>query len=125
MPPAIAQRLECARAADEGGHGDHPDGASDGIRDARRRDHRRPFSVAKQRRGVRAGLFRVGIKDGRRKELALPPFGRDAVANIAQNPARRAEVALISFERAVFVSSDAGMTWRRIARPRGTLPGRN
>ena len=75
--------------------------------------------------GRKAGLFRIGIKDGLRKELAPPPFGRDAVANIAQNPVRRAELALISFERAVFVSSDAGMTWRRIARARGTLPGRN
>lgn len=75
--------------------------------------------------GGKPGLLRIALKDGVRKELALPPFGRDAVANIAQNPARRSELALISFERAVFVSSDAGKTWRRIARPRGTLPGRN
>lgn len=74
---------------------------------------------------AKPGLFRVALKDGRREALALPPFGRDAVANIAQNPVRRAELALISFERAVFVSSDAGKTWRRIARPRGTPPGRN
>ncbi|HUF82515.1 MAG TPA: glycosyl hydrolase [Burkholderiales bacterium] len=73
--------------------------------------------------GKQSGLFRVAIKDGLRKELALPPFGRDAVANVAQNPVRRAELALISFERAVFVSSDGGNTWRRIARARGTLPG--
>jgi hypothetical protein len=73
--------------------------------------------------GKQSGLFRVAIKDGLRKELSLPPFGRDAVANIAQNPVRRAELALISFERAVFVSSDGGKTWRRIARARGTLPG--
>lgn len=75
--------------------------------------------------GRKPGLFRIAVKDGARKELALPPFGRDAVANIAQNPVRRSELALVSFERAVFVSSDAGKTWRRIARPRGTLPGRN
>ena len=71
------------------------------------------------------GLLLIAIKDGLRKELALPPFGRDAVASIAQNPVRRAEFALISFERAVFLSPDAGKTWRRIARPRGTPPGRN
>lgn len=72
--------------------------------------------------GKRPGLLRVVLKDGVREELALPPFGRDAVASIAQNPARRAEIALVSYERAVYLSPDAGKTWRRIARPRGTLP---
>ena len=73
--------------------------------------------------GKQPALARVGVNDGRREPLALPPFGRDAVANIAQNPVRRAELALISFERAVFVSADGGKSWKRIARPRGTLPG--
>lgn len=73
--------------------------------------------------GKQPRLFRVAIKDGARKELSLPAFGRDAVANLAQNPVRRAELALISFERAVFISVDGGKTWRRIARARGTLPG--
>ena len=71
-------------------------------------------------KGKEPGLFRIAIKDGLRKELALPPFGRDAVANIAQNPVHRTELALITFERAVFVSADGGKTWKRIARPRGT-----
>jgi hypothetical protein len=71
----------------------------------------------------RPGLLRVGAASGHRTALALPDFGRDAVANIAQNPVRRSELALISFERAVFVSADGGGTWRRIARPRGTRPG--
>jgi hypothetical protein len=73
--------------------------------------------------GNQPGLLRVTIKDGLRTPLSLPDFGRDAVANVVQNPVRRAELALISFERAVFVSSDGGRTWKRIARPRGTLPG--
>ena len=73
--------------------------------------------------GKQPGLARVALKEGVREPLALPPFGRDAVANIAQNPVRRAELALISYERAVFVSADGGKTWQRIARPRGTLPG--
>jgi hypothetical protein len=73
--------------------------------------------------GKQPGLYRIATKDGLREQLSLPAFGRDAVANIAQNPARRTELALITFERAVFVSSDGGKTWRRIARPRGTLPG--
>lgn len=74
-------------------------------------------------KGKEPGLFRIGINDGLRKELSLPPFGRDAVANIAQNPASRTELAVITFERAVFLSTDGGKTWKRIARPRGTLPG--
>lgn len=74
-------------------------------------------------RGRQPGLLRIALEDGTRSELALPPFGRDAVANIVQNPVRLMELALISYERAVFVSSDGGKTWRRIARPRGTLPG--
>jgi hypothetical protein len=73
--------------------------------------------------GKEAGLLSIAIEGGVRKPLSLPAFGRDAVANIAQNPARRNELALISFERAVFVSADGGKTWKRIARPRGTLPG--
>lgn len=72
--------------------------------------------------GKKPGLLRLGIDSGRHKTLALPPFGRDAVANIAQNPVRRSELALISFERAVYVGPDAGATWTRIARPRGTPP---
>ena len=73
--------------------------------------------------GKQPALFRLTIKDGLRKALTLPPFERDAVANIVQNPARRNEMALISFERAVYVSDDGGKSWKRIARPRGTLPG--
>lgn len=73
-------------------------------------------------RGREPDLVRVALEDGSRSELALPPFGRDAVANIVQNPVRLTELALISYERAVFISSDGGRTWRRIARPRGTLP---
>lgn len=74
-------------------------------------------------RGTKPGLLRIALKDGSRSALALPPFGRDAVASIVQNPVRLMELALISYERAVFVSSDGGKTWRRIARPRGALPG--
>ena len=73
--------------------------------------------------GKKPGLFRIAVKDGARETLALPPFGSDAVANIAQNPLRQTELVLITFERAVFVSADGGKAWRRIARPRGTLPG--
>jgi hypothetical protein len=74
-------------------------------------------------RGRLPGLVQIALEDGSRRELALPSFGRDAVANVVQNPVRLEELALISYERAVFISADGGRSWRRIARPRGTLPG--
>lgn len=70
----------------------------------------------------RPGLFRIPLDGGAREEIALPPLGRDAVAFIAQNPVRRAEFTIVSFERAVFVTADRGGSWRRIARARGTAP---
>ncbi len=69
-------------------------------------------------------LYRVAIGGDAREETALPALERDAVANIAQNPARRAEFAIVTFERAVFLTPDAGTTWTRIAPPRGSAPER-
>jgi hypothetical protein len=42
------------------------------------------------------------------------------VAYIAQNPARPAEFAIATFERSVFLTPDAGKTWRPIAERGGT-----
>ena len=47
--------------------------------------------------------------------IALPPLTKDAVAYIAQNPARRDELAIATFRRSVFLSADHGRTWRQIA----------
>jgi photosystem II stability/assembly factor-like uncharacterized protein len=60
-------------------------------------------------------LMRSTTGTGQREELALPPLGRDAVAYIAQNPARPTEFAIATFERSVFLTPDAGKTWTRIA----------
>jgi photosystem II stability/assembly factor-like uncharacterized protein len=60
-------------------------------------------------------LFRVDLGNGARAEIALPSLGRDAVAYIAQNPARPTEFAIATFERSVFLTPDAGKTWRPIA----------
>lgn len=48
-------------------------------------------------------------------EVALPEMNNDAVAYIAQNPARRNEFAVATFRRSVYVSQDEGKTWQRIA----------
>jgi hypothetical protein len=62
-----------------------------------------------------ARLQRVSLDGPRRENAALPPLGRDAVAYIAQNPARPDEIAIATFERNVFVSPDRGKTWKEIA----------
>lgn len=67
-------------------------------------------------------LFRLPLAGGAREEIALPTIGHDAVASIAQNPARLSEFAILTFEHAVFVTPDRGTTWTRIALARGTFP---
>jgi hypothetical protein len=67
-------------------------------------------------------LFRLPLSGGARDEIVLPPIGRDAVSTIAQNPVRRAEFAIVTFERVVFLTPDRGNTWTKIARARGTFP---
>ncbi len=47
--------------------------------------------------------------------LPIPALQQDAVAYIAQNPARRNEIAIATFKRHVFVSKDAGRNWTAIA----------
>ena len=66
-----------------------------------------------------ARLARVRLGVGKPQNVALPPLGRDTVAYIAQNPARRSEYAIATFERSVYLSPDSGRTWKKIAE-RGT-----
>lgn len=60
-------------------------------------------------------LQRISLDGPRRESVELPQLGRDAVAYIAQNPARRDEVSIATFERNVFVSQDRGKAWKQIA----------
>jgi photosystem II stability/assembly factor-like uncharacterized protein len=64
-------------------------------------------------RGAR--LTRAPLSGGKPSTIALPPLKRDAVAYIAQNPAARLEYAIATFERSVYLSKDAGQTWKQIA----------
>lgn len=63
----------------------------------------------------RATLVRIPLAGGQAVRIALPPLTNDAVAYIAQNPARRLEYAIATFERSVYLSTDAGRTWVQIA----------
>jgi len=60
-------------------------------------------------------LARAALGGGSVERVPLPPLERDAVAYIAQNPAARAEYAIATFGRNVFLTKDAGRTWARIA----------
>ena len=61
-------------------------------------------------------LMRIALEPGAQPEpVTLPPLTDDAVAYIAQNPARRGEIAIATFNRSVFVSKDTGRSWTGIA----------
>jgi len=60
-------------------------------------------------------LARARLRGGSLEHVKLPELTNDAVAYIAQNPAKRDEYALATFERTVFLSRDAGRTWTPIA----------
>jgi photosystem II stability/assembly factor-like uncharacterized protein len=67
----------------------------------------------------RPTLLRMPLQGDRPVRIALPPLTNDAVAYIAQNPARRLEYAIATFERSVYLSKDGGQSWKQIA-DRGT-----
>jgi photosystem II stability/assembly factor-like uncharacterized protein len=62
-----------------------------------------------------ARLARVRLKGGPAAQYNLPPLTKDAISFIAQNPARRDEYAIATFNRNVYISSDAGKSWKVIA----------
>lgn len=65
----------------------------------------------------KAALARIALKAGAKAEMVpIPALTEDAVAYIAQNPARRSEIAIATFKRSVFLSRDQGRTWTQIAK---------
>jgi hypothetical protein len=62
-----------------------------------------------------ARLTRLALGPGHPVRVRLPPLRDDAVAYVAQNPARRLEYAIATFQRSVFLSKDAGESWVEIA----------
>lgn len=61
-------------------------------------------------------LARARLRGGPISPIKLPSLSNDAVAYIAQNPVRRDEYAVATFERDVYLSRDAGRSWLAIAR---------
>ena len=62
-----------------------------------------------------ARLARARLKGGPATQFKLPALSKDAVSFIAQNPARRDEYAIATFNRNVYLSSDGGKSWQAIA----------
>jgi len=62
-----------------------------------------------------ARLLRVPLAGGLPAQVRLPPLKDDAIAYIAQNPARRLEYAIATFERNVYLSKDGGESWKQVA----------
>lgn len=62
-----------------------------------------------------ASLARILVAGGLTTQIQLPPLAQDAVAYIAQNPARRGEYAIATYKRSVYLSQDNGKSWRQIA----------
>jgi len=64
----------------------------------------------------KARLSRLPLAGGKALPVSMPPLKDDAVAFIAQNPARRTEYAIATFQRDVYLSADGGKAWKQIAR---------
>jgi len=62
-----------------------------------------------------ATLTRMELKTRKGEPIPIPAMTKDAVAYIAQNPANRRQYAIATFTRDVYLSSDAGKTWKQIA----------
>ncbi|MGB5081880.1 MAG: glycosyl hydrolase [Burkholderiales bacterium] len=60
-------------------------------------------------------LARMALKTKKSEPVPIPAMTRDAVAYIAQNPANRRQYAIATFARDVYLSDDAGRTWKQIA----------
>ena len=69
--------------------------------------------------GSRPTLSRLALKEPVPLSVPLPSLTNDAVSYIAQNPANRADYAIATFERSVYLSKDGGQSWQQIAH-RGT-----
>jgi hypothetical protein len=68
----------------------------------------------------RPRLTRVALTGDKPTAVTVPPLkGDDAVAYIAQNPVRRLDYAIATFQRSVYLSNDGAETWKQIA-DRGT-----
>lgn len=60
-------------------------------------------------------LARARLRAGPMTQIKLPPLKEDAVAYIAQNPAKPGQYAIATFSRSVYLTDGAGKSWKQIA----------
>lgn len=60
-------------------------------------------------------IVEVALDGKARKSMRLPPLRLDYVTCLTQNPANERVIAVATRRRAVYLSSDGGASWRRIA----------
>jgi hypothetical protein len=72
-------------------------------------------------RAIRRELLAFTLEGRPRGVMLLPSIGLDYVTHIAQSPVDHSEFAIATDRRHVFVTTDAGRTWRQIAKD-GDLP---
>ena len=66
--------------------------------------------------GKTPSLSKVALKPGAKPvEVKLPPLKKDAVAYIAQNPARPDELAIATFKRSVYLRKGDSGAWKQVA----------
>lgn len=63
----------------------------------------------------RAHLYRIELATQARTEISLPPLTADAVSYIAPDPVAASTYAIATFERDIYVTTNAGGGWRQIA----------
>ncbi len=66
-------------------------------------------------------LLRISFDGRLNASLRLPQMEKDFVSYIAQNPAKPAELAIATRRKHVFLSPDAGKSWKQIAREGNSL----
>lgn len=67
------------------------------------------------------GLVRFALNNKSEEKIATPVAQNDAVAYVAQNPAKRNEYAIATLRRSVYLSQDKGKTWKQVADSGRTL----
>jgi hypothetical protein len=66
-------------------------------------------------------LMRLPLQAGDREAVPIPRLSEDAIAYIAQNPAKRDEWAIATFKKDVYLYMDDGKSWKQIAKRGQTL----
>lgn len=74
---------------------------------------------------IAPNLVKININNGRKQFIVLPELRQDAVSFVAQNPKKKKQLAIATFNRNVYISNDAGKTWDKIANQGETLSRSN